>query len=96
MRFEWDPGKGRTNVKKHGVGFEEAVTVFDDPFALVAPDPKHSKLEEREWIIGESDRGILVVVYTKRDRGDICRIISARRASRKERKNYEEYKAVSF
>lgn len=96
MRFEWDPGKGQANVKKHGIGFEEAITAFDDPFALVAPDPKHSKLEEREWIIGESDKGILVVVYTKRDWGAIYRIISARRASRKERKIYEEYKTVSF
>lgn len=96
MRFEWHPVKARANAKKHGIDFEEAVTVFDDPFALIAPDPKHSELEEREWIIGESDKGVLVVVYTKREKGKIYRIISARRASRKERRTYEDYKAISF
>ncbi|MEK7357902.1 MAG: BrnT family toxin, partial [Bdellovibrionota bacterium] len=62
MKFEWDDRKAEANQKKHGVSFELAVTVFDDPNALIAPDEKHSTPQEtREWIIGLSDNGVLVV-----------------------------------
>ena len=93
MRFEWDKHKSVANLKKHKINFETAITVFDDPYALIAPDEKHSTVKEkREWIIGESDNGILVVVFTKRIQGAIYRLISARKANKKERKLYEEYK----
>jgi uncharacterized DUF497 family protein len=96
MRFEWDARKGRSNVAKHGVSFELAITAFDDPFALVAWDDRHSTpAEQREWIIGESDHGVLVVVFTKRERGETCRLISARRANRRERRRYEDSKRLS-
>lgn len=91
VRFQWDPRKARSNVAKHGVSFDVAITAFDDPFALVAPDDAHSTPEEpREWLIGQSDRGVLVVVFTKRASGEVYRIISARRASRQERQQYED------
>jgi uncharacterized protein len=97
MRFEWDAGKARRNLHKHGIAFDRAITAFDDPFALIAPDEKHSSPEEiREWLIGESDNGVLVVVFTMREKEEIHRIISARRANRHERRRYEEYKRISF
>ena len=97
MRFEWDAGKASRNSGKHGIAFDQAITAFDDPFALIAPDERHSRAEElREWLIGESDDGVLVVVFTRRQAGQICRIISARRASRRERRRYEEFKRVSL
>ncbi len=94
MKFEWDSAKDAANFKKHGVPFKTAITAFDDPWALVAPDPKHSTTKEtREWLIGEADGGkVLVVIFTKRLQGQVYRIISARPASRRERKNYEELK----
>jgi hypothetical protein len=95
VRFEWDARKGAANLTKHGIGFEEAITAFDDPFALVAPDVVHSTPEEeRRWLIGMADHGVLVVVFTLRHPGDVYRLISARRASREERKRYEEAKSV--
>ena len=97
MKFEWEAGKARRNFHKHGIAFDQAITAFDDPFALIAPDDKHSSTGEiREWLIGESDDGVLVVVFTKRQGDRIYRIISARRASRRERRSYEEFKRVSF
>ena len=93
MRFDWNPAKDEANFKKHGVSFKTAITAFDDPWALVAADPKHSTTESREWLIGEADGGkVLVVVFTKRLQGQVCRIISARPASRRERSRYEELK----
>jgi uncharacterized DUF497 family protein len=87
--------KAVTNRKKHGVDFELAITAFDDPYALIAPDPKHSThTEEREWLIGKSDSGVLVIVFTKRMKGKIYRIISARRANKRERKLYEYSKGI--
>ena len=63
IKFEWDTEKAESNNKKHRITFQEAITVFDDPYALIAPDEKHSTSEEtREWLIGESDFGVLVVV----------------------------------
>ena len=94
MDFEWDAYKAKSNLKKHGVSFELAITVFDDPSALIAPDPKHSAAEHREWIIGESDNGVLVVVFTRRLSGQIYRLISARRANKRERRLYEEFKKL--
>ena len=89
LNFEWDEQKAKTNAAKHGVSFGEAATVFADPLSLTIPDPAHSQAEERFIILGKSHSGkLLVVVHT--ERGDNLRIISARRASRRERKNYEE------
>ena len=89
LTFEWDTNKARRNLVKHGVGFEESSTVFGDPRSLTIPDPVHSKVEERFVTIGASHRGkLLVVVHT--ERGDNMRIISARVASRRERRSYEK------
>jgi uncharacterized protein len=97
MKFEWDEEKAHRNILKHGISFDQAITAFDDPFALIAPDEKHSGAGEfREWLIGESDDGVLVVVFTRRWHGQIYRIISARRANRRERKRYEEFKRISL
>lgn len=87
--FEWDSHKAQENLKKHGISFEEAVTVFGDPLSLTIHDPLHSHSEDRFVIMGQSLRHrLLVVVHT--DRGDAIRIISAREATRRERKKYEE------
>jgi uncharacterized protein len=89
LSFEWDEGKAKSNLAKHGVSFAEASTVFGDPLSLTIPDPAHSQAEDRSIIIGQShQRKLLVVVHT--ERGDNLRIISARHASRRERKSYEE------
>jgi len=89
LEFEGDKEKGKANSKKHGVSFEEASTVFGDPFALTIHDPLHSDDEDRFVTLGESaDERLLVVVFTDRD--ERIRIISARSATRKERKQYEE------
>jgi len=91
LSFEWDESKAKANLAKHGVSFEEASTVFGDPLALTIPDPAHSQVEDRWIVLGRShQRKLLVVVHT--ERGDNIRIISARRASRRERKDYEESK----
>ena len=87
--FEWDAEKAKRNRAKHRVTFEEAATVFGDPFARIGDDPTHSEQEDRFLILGESDRRrLLLVSFT--ERGDKLRIISARLASRQERKKYEE------
>lgn len=89
--FDWDAQKAATNVRKHGVSFDEAATVFADPEALDGPDLKHSEQEERSLRLGRSLTGrVLIVAYTIRGSGDDekIRIISARRASRKERAAY--------
>ena len=89
MHFDWDRRKASGNLKKHGVSFEEAETVFSDDLFLIFLDPDHSFDEKRFIIMGESDRRrLLVVAYT--ERSDSIRIISARKATRKERKVYEE------
>ena len=89
LQFEWDDRKARTNQAKHAVSFGEAATVFADARSLTIPDPAHSKVEDRFIILGRShQRRLLVVVYT--ERGDKVRLISARRASRNEREQYEE------
>jgi uncharacterized DUF497 family protein len=89
MHFEWDTKKAQSNQQKHQVPFEEAATVWTDPLALIAPDPEHSTIEEREWIIGESYKGrLLVVVYNQRE--ETVRIISARPVTKRERQQYAE------
>ena len=87
--FEWDPEKAEANLKKHGVSFEEAETVFYDSLSLTVPDPVHSDEENRFVITGFSDKQRqLVIVHTDRD--DKIRIISARLATPSERKRYEQ------
>ncbi|MBD2251778.1 BrnT family toxin [Nostoc parmelioides] len=89
MEFEWNPDKAILNLEKHGVSFQEAATVFNDPLSVTFPDPDHSIGESRYVIIGLSGFGqILVIAHT--DREGKIRIISARKATRKERKFYEE------
>ena len=89
MRFEWDENKAARNLTKHGVSFEEVVTVFEDPLSDTFPDPDHSVDEQRFIIIGSTESGkILVVAHT--DDGAAVRIISAREATATERKVYEE------
>jgi len=89
LTFEWDSRKARSNLVKHGVGFAEGSTVFGDSASLTIPDPEHSLAENRYITMGKAFNGkLLVVVHT--DRGDNIRIISARRASRRERQRYEE------
>ena len=86
--FEWDQGKALANLLKHGVAFDEARSVFLDPNALDGSDESHSQQELRAWRLGRSAEGrVLLIVYTKRRRGDeeAIRLISARRASRRER-----------
>lgn len=89
--FEWDAGKAATNLRKHGVSFDEAATVFAEPDALDGPDLAHSAQEARSLRLGRSLTGrVLIVAYTLRrsGNGEAVRIISARRASRKERAAY--------
>jgi uncharacterized DUF497 family protein len=91
--FEWDPAKAARNQTKHGVSFEEAATVFADPLALDGADSAHSSQELRFLRVGRSiDDRVLIVAYTLRGRDDAekVRIISARRASHKERAAYEK------
>jgi len=87
MGYEWDPNKAITNIEKHGIDFADAVTVFDDLNAVTIDDPDY---EEQRFITIAMDAfgRILVVVYTWR--GDIIRLISARKANKKERKQYED------
>jgi len=87
--FEWDEKKAGASLRKHGINFEEAVTVFLDPFSATIADPDHSAAEQRYVDVGSSERGrVLVVVYT--ERGANLRIISCRKATAAERRVYEE------
>ena len=87
--FEWHGEKARKNLEKHGVSFEEAQTVFDDPLAGIKADPDHSSGEVREIIVGYSEKErLLLVSFT--ERGEMIRIIHARAATQHERKAYEE------
>ena len=85
--FEWDKAKAKSNIRKHGVSFEEAVTVFDDPASITVDDPDHSEDERRFVTIGFSDRVRLLVVCHC-DRSNRIRIISSRTADRQERGYY--------
>jgi uncharacterized DUF497 family protein len=87
--FEWDAQKAAENLKNHGVAFDEALTVFADPLASIFDDPDHSGVERRELIIGHSaQQRLLLVSFT--DRGRRTRIISARQATARERRDYEQ------
>ena len=87
--FEWDLVKAAENVADHGVTFDEASTVFADPLSLLMGDPDHSEDEDRYLLLGMSvQQWLLVVAFT--DRPPRTRIISARRATRRERRRYEE------
>jgi uncharacterized protein len=89
MRFDWDENKAVSNRSKHGVSFEEAKTVFDDPLYVDFYDPAHSEEEDRYLIVGESSqKRLLIASYT--ERGNLIRLISAREVTRTERKVYEE------
>jgi uncharacterized protein len=88
VRFEWDSRKAAANLSKHGVSFEEASTVFGDPLAVTIPDPLHSVDESRFVTLGQTSKALLVVVvHTDRE---VVRIISARRATARERRTYGE------
>jgi uncharacterized DUF497 family protein len=89
MDFEWDPRKAEINLRKHGVSFFEAATIFGDDLAVTVPDPDHSDAEDRFITIGWSNRRRLLIV-SHADRDDRIRIISARELTRAERKTYEE------
>jgi uncharacterized DUF497 family protein len=89
-RFEWDHRKDAENQRKHGITFEEARTVFADEYALLLDDPDHSGAEERFILLGLSAAvRMLVVVHTYRAPDDTIRIISARKASKPERRQYD-------
>jgi uncharacterized DUF497 family protein len=89
VTFEWDEAKAVANLAKHGVAFDEAKTVFDDPLYVDFYDPEHSVDEHRYIIIGESQQGrLLIVAYTERD--EATRLISARDVTSTEREVYEE------
>ena len=91
LRFESDPAKAAANLRKHGVSFTEAQTVFYDEHALLLDDPEHSATEDRFLLLGLSDMPrILVVVHCYRDDADTIRLISARRATASERARYTE------
>ena len=90
-RFEWYGPKAAINRAKHKVAFEEASTVFGDPLGRITDDPRHSQDEERFVLLGESDRRrLIVVMFTERD--EAIHLISARTATRRERREYEEAK----
>jgi len=88
MRFDWDPAKAAANKRHHGVSFEQAMFAFYDPFGRIELDVEHSDGEDRYLHIGLTEIGLLVVAYTIRQPGNIYRIITARKADRKERENY--------
>ena len=90
LSFEWDAGKAQRNIQKHGVAFEEASTVFGDPFALTIFDEAHSSLGEDRWLtLGKSERNrYLVVVHCERK--SRIRILTARLATQKQIRDYEE------
>jgi uncharacterized protein len=89
MQFEWDREKGKANIKKHGISFDEAVTIFYDSLSATFDDPDHSNGEYRLITIGFSSHGKLYVV-SHTDRGNAIRIISARAATAQERKRHEK------
>ena len=91
IKFEWNPAKAASNLKKHGVSFEEAQTVFYDEFAVQFYDEPHSAEEDRFLMLGmRSGAHLLLVCHCERDGGDIIRIISARKATKQESAHYEQ------
>jgi len=94
--FEWDNDKAKRNRRRHGISFEAAITAFDDPLQLRCDDAAHSTpQEEREILIGRMDNGVIVtIVFTQR--GEVSRLISARRAERKEKTLYYENEKAHY
>lgn len=91
IKFEWDDNKNKANIEKHGISFEEAASVFQDEGALIIADEEHSESEERFILIGFSFRAnLLVVCHCYREKDSAIRIISARKADKKERQKYIE------
>jgi len=90
FKFEWDTKKAEINFDKHGVSFEEASTVFNDPLAVIFDDPAHSFGEQREIIIGYSDQNQLLLVCFTEKSNNIIRVFSSRLTTKKERKDYEQ------
>ena len=89
LGFEWDPEKAVTNLERHGISFEEARTVFRDPLGRIVDDPRHSVGERRFVLLGRSDQQrLLAVMFT--ERREVVRVISARLATRRERRDYEK------
>lgn len=90
IKFEWDPAKAASNLKKHGVSFEEAKSVFHDEFAVQFYDDPHSSEEDRFLMLGMSSGArLLLVCHCERGGGDVIRIVSARKATTKESSHYE-------
>ena len=90
MKFEWDPAKAEANLEKHGVSFEEACTAFGDLLSVVITDPDHSIVEQRFILLGHTLRDRLVVVVHVAADEETIRLISARIATRNERRSYEQ------
>lgn len=90
LTFEWDGNKAAANAEKHGVTFEEAATAFGDPLSITIDDPDHSEEEERFVLLGMTHRARIVVVVHTDEGGDAVRLIRARLATRRERKDYEQ------
>lgn len=88
FNVEWDPAKAEQNERKHGVPFEEAVTVLNDPFSATLPDPDHSEREVRMLLLGRASTGRYLIVSLT-ERGEAVRLISARLMTSRERRNYE-------
>jgi uncharacterized DUF497 family protein len=96
LKFGWDARKAVANLRKHGVSFEEAKTVFYDEHARIIPDPEHSEDEDRFILLGFSARlRLLVVCHCYREREESIRIISARKATKAEQQQYEGYRHES-
>lgn len=92
LSFEWDPNKDTSNKRKHGVSFDEAKTVFSDEYARLIADPDHSEDEDRFILLGTSIYSRLLIVCHCLREGEVIRLISARKANRREKKIYESYK----
>jgi len=90
LGFQWDPRKVAINERKHGVSFEEAISFFEDPLARIFLDEWHSETESREIIIGHSSAGSLLLVAFVEQPDATIRVISARRATPKEQRDYEQ------
>ncbi|EJE8676147.1 BrnT family toxin [Vibrio parahaemolyticus] len=90
IKFEWDPAKAEINIKKHGITFEEASSVFYDEYAIQFFDSEHSDAEDRFLMLGMSNNlNVLVVCHCERDNGNTIRIISSRKATKNETKHYK-------
>ena len=93
VRFEWDNNKATVNIQKHGVAFEEAVTVFGDENAVLFDDPDHSDEEDRFILLGMSAAAnMLIVCHCLREDDSVVRIISARKATKRESEQYNEFR----